>query len=197
MESSAINQPPYPFEGGPNEPTPEQADEAAAFFDDPEEIDPDPVEIDTDPDDEPLPEQPLDLSGGHRTLTAEQAAAEAAAYRESRGETSQPLSAPQDASQRGPISREYIVFERVALTAQTLRALLKEVETGTPQVRVAHIELYRAVARNDRQAVAEAYNANEDMLGVKCDLAAVSTRSFKIRHIAPERVPAVRRITIT
>jgi hypothetical protein len=97
----------------------------------------------------------------------------------------------------GQLSREYIVFQKVALTEKTLRHLLLQIETGSAMPRVAYFELARATTRNDKQAIGEAYAANQEQLGERCDLAAVSSRAFKERRVQPEEVPAERRVKIT
>lgn len=103
-----------------------------------------------------------------------------------------------EASQQGSAEREYIVFQKLPLTEKVLKALLKEVESGNaPKPRVVFVELHRATTRNDRQAVAEAYKKNKDALGGECDLAAVSSRSFKERHVAPRVVTPATDIAIT
>lgn len=92
----------------------------------------------------------------------------------------------------GSTEREYIVFQRVPLTEKVLKHLLAAIEKGdAPTPRPAYFELHRATTRNDRQAIAEAYGENRDALGERCQLAAVSSRSFKERTVAP-RIPVQR-----
>jgi hypothetical protein len=98
---------------------------------------------------------------------------------------------------RGSLTREYIVFHRVTLTEQTLRRMLAAIDAGLPRVPVGFIEIHRAVTRNDKQAIAEAYAAHKDKVGDDCHLVAVSARAFKPRHVKPEPVPVERRISIS
>jgi hypothetical protein len=99
-------------------------------------------------------------------------------------------------STSGQIEREYIVFQRVVLTKDTLEALLAEVESGIP-AREVFWELHRATARMDKMAVGAAYAENRKALGDRCELAVVSARAFKRRYVKPEHVPVARRISIT
>jgi hypothetical protein len=92
---------------------------------------------------------------------------------------------PQAEKVRGAIEREYVVFQQVPLTATVLRTLLTRLEQEHRAPRVAFFELHRTVTRNDRDAARQAYKANREALGVKCELGVVSSRSFKIRHVAP------------
>lgn len=175
MEATAINQP-----------HPDDAEED--FFGEPPSEDPTPVE-------------------GLPTLSDEQRAAEAAAYREEKGEpepapASEAASTPEDADEgpapddppaptRGAPERLYRVFQRVPLTDRVLRHMLEEIEAGrAPEPRVAFIETHHVEAKNDRQAIVETYKEHKDRLGPKCDLAAVSARSFKERHVEPRQVVA-------
>lgn len=90
---------------------------------------------------------------------------------------------------RGAVEREYIVFHRVKLTARVLEHLLKQLNEGeAAEPRVAFFELHRATTRNDKAAVAEAYTAHAERLGDRCNLAAVSSRSFKERKVEPRPV---------
>lgn len=90
---------------------------------------------------------------------------------------------------RGAAEREYIVFQKVPLTERVLKALLKQIEDGNaPSPRIAYFELQRETTRNDRTAVAKAYQKNRKTLGEKCELAAVSSRSFKERKVQPREV---------
>jgi hypothetical protein len=90
---------------------------------------------------------------------------------------------------RGASEREYIVFQKVALTEKVLKALLKAIEDGdSPSPRVGYFELHRATTRNDRLAIGEAYKHHRSTLGERCDLAAVSSRSFKERSVKPREV---------
>jgi hypothetical protein len=97
---------------------------------------------------------------------------------------------------RGDVSREYIVFHKVHLTSHLLQRMLAHLHNGgdTP---VAYVELHRGVARNDKQVISAAYALHKARLGDTAELAAVSARSFKERHVAPEEVPAERRVRIT
>jgi hypothetical protein len=91
--------------------------------------------------------------------------------------------------QSGALEREYIVFQRVPLTERILKSLLKQIEDGNaPEPRVAYLELSRRTTRNDKQAVAQTYGEHKSALGDKCELAAVSSRSFKVRKVAPRQV---------
>lgn len=78
--------------------------------------------------------------------------------------------------------RPYIVFQKVPLTEKVLKALLEQLpDAGAP--RVAFFELHRAESRNVNGAVAAAYDAHKDALGNKCDLAAVTERSWQSRSV--------------
>lgn len=106
--------------------------------------------------------------------------------------------APKPEKVSGKLEREYIVFQQVVLTDKVLRHLLKQIDEGNaPEPRVAYVELHRAVSRNDKQAIGLAYAANKESLGAVCDLAAVSSRSFKERHVAPKPPTPDSAISIT
>lgn len=91
----------------------------------------------------------------------------------------------------GSPEREYTVLQRVSLTETLLKHLLEEVRSGNvAEARTAFLELDRTTARNDRQAIGDTYKTHRARLGEMCDLAAVTTRSFKIRHVEPR--PQVR-----
>lgn len=89
----------------------------------------------------------------------------------------------------GDLEREYIVFQRVPMTKAALEFLLRQIESGeAPEPRVAWFELDRATARNVNSAVGAAYMKNAESLGAEADLAAVSSRSFQVKHVAPKQV---------
>lgn len=100
---------------------------------------------------------------------------------------------------RGSLEREYIVFQKVGLTKKVLEHLIAQIESGDTggEPRVAFFELHRSVERNDKAAVADAYAKNKDSLGEKCELAAVSSRSFKERKVGLRPVTAEARLSIT
>lgn len=98
----------------------------------------------------------------------------------------------------GSLEREYIVFQKVPLTEKTLRHLLSQFDgENIPEVRVAYVELHRATVRTDKAAVADAYSIHHAELGNKCDLAAVSARAFKERHVEPRPTTPTTRLAIT
>lgn len=99
----------------------------------------------------------------------------------------QPAADSNGAKKSGDLSREYIVFHRVPLTKKVLEYLLKQIVEGeAPEPQVAWIEVDRAEARNVNGAVAAAYTRRQDQLGKKVDLAAVSSRSFQVKHVEPK-----------
>jgi DNA (cytosine-5)-methyltransferase 1 len=89
----------------------------------------------------------------------------------------------------GDLSREYIVFRKLGLNKRVLEGLLQRIESGEqPDPLVAWIEVERLEARNVVGAVGGAYTKHQQRLGDKVDLAAVSSRSFQIKHVEPRQV---------
>lgn len=89
----------------------------------------------------------------------------------------------------GDLSREYIVFRKLALTKRVLEGLLKRIEEGDlPEPLTAWIEVERLDARNVVGAVSATYTKNAKRLGDAVDLAAVSSRSFQVKHVEPKQV---------
>lgn len=176
-------------------------------------------------------------ASGLPTLSPEERAAEAAAYREEKGEELSPAEEQQaklraiaereaaeaahdgaeDAAQGEPapaaasaeeqaqepagggsasaagaderrLTREYVILHQVQLTERVLQHLMEELRKGDlAEPRVAYLELDRQTARNDKQAVGQAYSRFEERLGPKADLAAVTERGFKVRHVEPRQ----------
>jgi hypothetical protein len=103
------------------------------------------------------------------------------------GETGGDGSAEEKA--RGTVDREYIVFSRLVLTEPVLKELLRRIDAGEqPEPMAVWREVDRAQARNVNGAVGTAYTKHQKTLGEKADLAAVSSRSFQIKHVEPKQV---------
>lgn len=159
-----------------NQPHPDDApDEAEAFFGSPEPESQDPGAFDPEPalqpEPEPEPQQPQ-----------------------------QPQSAEaQPPKPSGSISREYIVFHKLPLTEHVLKHLLHELETGERggEPRFAFFEIHRAETRNAHDAVAEGYQKHQERLGDTVDMAAVSSKAFQTRHVAPRERKPQTNISIT
>jgi hypothetical protein len=95
----------------------------------------------------------------------------------------------QAAKKSGDLSREYIVFRKLGLNKRVLEGLLKRIEDGSqPDPLVAWVEVERLEARNVVGAVGGAYTKHQQRLGDKVDLAAVSSRSFQVKHVEPRQV---------
>jgi hypothetical protein len=93
------------------------------------------------------------------------------------------------AKKSGDLSREYIVFRKLGLNKRVLEGLLKRIEDGSqPDPLVAWVEVERLDARNVVGAVSGAYTKHQERLGNKVDLAAVSSRSFQVKHVEPKQV---------
>jgi hypothetical protein len=94
-----------------------------------------------------------------------------------------------DEKKRGPVTREYIVFQQVDLTHKVLEHLMGKLTSGeNPEPVVAFVELHRSTARTDKLALTEAYSKHKDSLGKRCELAAVSARQFKTRRVQPRAI---------
>lgn len=95
----------------------------------------------------------------------------------------------QAAKKSGDLSREYIVFRKLGLNKRVLEGLLARIEDGSqPDPLVAWIEVERLEARNVVGAVGSTYTKHQQRLGNKVDLAAVSSRSFQVKHVEPRQV---------
>jgi hypothetical protein len=151
--------------------------------------------------DEPEPyfgEEPQDEDAVVEPQESAQEPEEAAEVTEPTPEDAEPQEAAGAARTGGSLEREYIVFQKVPLTEKTLRHLLTQFDKGeVTTVRVAYVELHRSTVRTDKAAVAEAYSIHHAELGNKCDLAAVSARAFKERHVEPRPTTPTTRLAIT
>lgn len=88
---------------------------------------------------------------------------------------------------RGPVERDYIVFQEVPLTEKVLSLLLDAVKAGG-EPRVAYFELHRPTARNVSGAMTATWNAHKSTLGEKADMAAIAGKSFHKRHVEPREI---------
>lgn len=136
------------------------------------------------PEPEPDPTSPTPTDGSPAGTTEPTGEAEAQVS-EASGEAE---AQAQAAKKSGDLSREYIVFRKLGLNKRVLEGLLKRIEDGVQEELVAWIEVERLEARNVVGAVSGTYTKHQERLGGKVDLAAVSSRSFQVKHVEPKQV---------
>jgi hypothetical protein len=164
----------------------DDATEAEDFFgsSEPEEAPQDPgdFEPDTEPDTEPV-EAPVE---GGPTPEAVAAMDALSAMRQNEEPAGEPEPETKK-KQPGSTAREYIVFQRLALTQALLKRMLKAMDEGEmPEPPIALVELGRRVCRTDREAIAEIYVKHaSDLPKPPLKLAAVTTRGLNEREIKP------------
>jgi hypothetical protein len=151
-----------------------------------------PPEAEAEPEEIPeaAPESPQEASG------AFEEAQEALDPLDSLEALSEAQEGSEAGKQGGELSREYLVFRQMYLTATVLRGLLDQVEQQGRAPRLGYFELHRMAARTPHEAVVRAFAAHHHHLDSRWDLAVVSARSFRIRHVEPE-MPEAPRLKIT
>lgn len=197
MESSAINES-HPDDTGEEEDFFGAEDEAAT---EPAAAEPEAAAEDEPTKEDPTPPAPASGDAGSSATGGKSDPTPPAESDGPTKVTDEPAPAaepppPADAK-KGTQEREYIVFQKIALSERVLKVLLAQIESGdAPEPRVAYFELARPVARNDKQAVGTAYKANKEALGERADMAAVSSRSFQERTVKPRERVAESDVTI-
>ena len=186
------------MESSINQPHPDSPeDEAEAFFgpdpdaqtavavEEPEDLDPGAfASPDFEPEEPPAAPDPTPADDAGTTGSTGEPAEQPEGVRQA---PTVPPSQPAPQKQRGSVSRQYIVFQRLALTKRVLEHLLAELESGERggEPRYAFFELHRTDARNANEAVTAAYDKHHERVGDTVDMAAVSNKSFQVRHLEP------------